>query len=70
MIFSMPGLSTKVSCKEPSGPEVGPAMSETSIPGLEASPKTEAIVFSWAPPTISLVMTCATRIANASEAWA
>src|SRR5206468_1927917 len=29
-------------------------------------PKTEAMVFSWAPPTINRVMTCVTRMARAS----
>ena len=34
----------------------------TSTPGFSRRPSTDAIVFSWAPPTIKRVMTCVTRI--------
>ncbi len=57
-----PGLSLNSGSREPSGPVEGPEISETSSPGLLRRPKTDAMVFSWAPPTIRRVMTWVTRI--------
>src|SRR5882757_9939893 len=49
---------------EPSEPVVGPEIKSTSTPGFWRRPSTEATVFSWAPPTMSRVMTWVTRMAR------
>src|SRR5207245_10552184 len=59
--------ATNVS-REPSGPVVGPEIRSITRAPLPRKPRTEAIVFSCAPPTINRVMTCVTRIA-AGSAW-
>ena len=51
-----------VDSSEPSLPIDGPENKLTSKPGFGCNPNTDATVFSWAPPTISRVMTCVTRI--------
>src|SRR5574342_481206 len=58
----MPGASRRAGSSEPSGPRVGPEMRSTSRPGFRRSPRTEATVFSWAPPITRRVMTCVIRI--------
>src|SRR5262245_28487611 len=49
------------SSRLPSGPASGPVTSVTSNP-RSRSPRQERIVFSWAPPTMSRVMTCMTLV--------
>jgi len=70
IIVSSPGTPESKGSSEPSAPEVGPEMRSTWNPGFAARPKTEAMVFSWAPPTISRVMTCVTRILACSRGHA
>src|SRR6266516_5552426 len=59
--FGMVATSDSI---EPSGPVVGPEINFTSMSGRWRSPSTESTVFSCAPPTMSRVMTCVTRIAE------
>src|SRR6185503_3704153 len=59
--FGMEAISDSI---EPSGPAVGPDINRTSMSGRWRSPSTEFTVFSCAPPTMSRVMTCVTRIAE------
>src|SRR5580765_5107733 len=61
--FGMDATSDSI---EPSGPVVGPEINFTSMFGRWRSPSTEFTVFSCAPPTISRVMTCVTRIAESA----
>src|SRR2546422_1012679 len=61
------GYGARQFSSEPSGPVVGPEIRATSNPGLARRPSTEAIVFSWAPPTINRVMTCVTRMTRGSR---
>src|SRR2546422_6572169 len=63
-----PGLPANESSSEPSGPRVGPEMSPTSTSGLSPRPRTEATVFSCAPPRMSRVMMCVTRMRPGSIA--
>src|SRR6266496_3372712 len=63
-----PGLPANESSSEPSGPRVGPEMSPTSRSGLSPRPRTEATVFSCAPPRMSRVMMCVTRMRPGSIA--
>src|SRR6185295_5404727 len=56
------GTTVTSDSMEPSGPVVGPESRRTSRPGFWRKPRTEATVFSCAPPTINRVITCATRI--------
>src|SRR5258705_13543521 len=62
LMVRMPGLLANEFSSEPSGPRVGPEMRRTSNPGLAPSPRTEAMVFSCAPPRMSRVMMCVTRM--------
>src|SRR5579859_2391212 len=61
---SPPGHVSNTPSSEPSGPRDGPEIRVTSRPGFCLRPRTEATVFSWAPPTINRVMTWITRIAG------
>src|SRR5882762_4285664 len=56
------GAAAKQDSSEPSRPSEGPEIKFTSRSGLRCKPNTEAMVFSWAPPTINRVMTCVARI--------
>src|SRR6266496_5558321 len=63
--FGMVATSDSI---EPSGPVLGPEINFTSMSGRWRSPSTEFTVFSCAPPTMSRVMTCVTRIAESLTA--
>src|SRR6187431_2152029 len=63
-MVSTPGWLANSASSEPSGPVVGPEIKFTCKSGSARNPRTEAMVFSWAPPTTSRVMTCVTRMAS------
>ena len=65
-MVSRPGILATAGSSEPSGPVVGPEIRRTSTPGFWRRPRTEATVFSCAPPTTSRVMMWVTRMGRAS----
>src|ERR1051326_4324878 len=65
-IVNRSGMVATSDSIEPSGPVVGPEINLTSMSGFWRRPSTELTVFSCAPPTMSRVMTCVTRIAESA----
>src|SRR5664280_258926 len=63
-MVSRPGIFAASASSEPSGPIVGPEIKLTSTPNFWRSPCTVARVFSCAPPMMSRVMMCVTRMAS------